>query len=72
MKNVDVNVRNYEKKSGGLYSASYIVYRIQTFPCNWDVTRRFNDFYWLHDSLTKLYPGYAIPPITKKTATRNY
>jgi hypothetical protein len=31
-----------------------------------EVTRRYSDFVWLHEQLTKAYPGCVIPPLPDK------
>lgn len=48
------------------------MYKIVTNPFKWEVSRRFNEFYTLRDTLIKLYPAYLIPPIPKKTSRRSY
>ena len=45
-----------ELVKGGLLSSSYITYRVITKPYNWTVKRRFSDFFWLRNTLAKLYP----------------
>ncbi|EGR34144.1 PX domain protein [Ichthyophthirius multifiliis] len=72
IENIQILVQKYEKKQGGLLSQSYIVYIIQTQPLDWTVSRRYNDFCWLHQTLEKAYPGISIPPIPKKQTTRNF
>lgn len=36
------------------------------------MTRRYSDFEWLREILTKLYPGVFVPPIANKTPTRQF
>ena len=60
----------------GFFLGTHIEYIIETYPQNWRVLRRFNNFRQLRDSFLKLYPGYIvnfikIPPIhsMKKSST---
>ncbi|EGR31692.1 PX domain protein [Ichthyophthirius multifiliis] len=62
----------YEKKYGGIFSQSYIVYHVETEQLNWSVQRRYNDFCWLRETLEKAYPAICIPPIPKKKSTRSF
>lgn len=41
-------------------------------PFKYEVWRRFSDFYWLRKVLVREYPGYFIPPLPKKGATRKF
>ncbi|KRX10816.1 Phox homologous domain [Pseudocohnilembus persalinus] len=63
---ITIAVDGYEKVSGGFFGADYIVYKIKTFPFNWDVSRRYSDFYALRNVLLKLYPANIVPPITRR------
>ena len=42
---------------GGIFTSAYYIYNVVTEPLGWEVMRRYNDFAWLRDVLTKLYPG---------------
>ncbi len=44
----------------------YVQYTIKTSPLGWAVKRRYNDFYWLRETLQKFHPGVFVPPIPKK------
>ena len=63
---------SFDKKDTGFFSLSksYVNYKIVTLPFEWAVTRRYSDFEWLRDILTKQYPGIFVPPIANKTPTR--
>jgi sorting nexin-7/30/sorting nexin-8 len=63
---------SFDKKDTGFFSLSksYVNYKIVTVPFEWTVTRRYSDFEWLRDILTKQYPGIFVPPIANKTPTR--
>ncbi|CAD8061070.1 unnamed protein product [Paramecium sonneborni] len=70
-KELNVCITKFEKIPGGLFSASYYTYIITTEPIGWNVQRRYNDFLWLREILSKLYPGRYIPPLPKKTVLKN-
>lgn len=36
------------------------------------MTRRYNDFVWLRETLEKLHPGLPIPPIANKSSYRKF
>lgn len=70
-KNLNIRILSYEKVPGFLFSAPYCLYKVATDPIDWLVSRRYSDFQWLRDVLIKLYPGKNIPPIPKKSLTKN-
>ena len=45
---------------GGIFSSSYVQYTVKTAPQGWTVKRRYNDFFWLRDTLQKLHPGVFV------------
>ena len=53
------NDENYDKKFT-------ITFLLDIFPLKTQLRRRHQDFYWLKTTLSKLYPGYFIPPILEK------
>jgi len=63
---IEVTVVEPELVKGGLFSASYIQYKIKTEPLGWCVKRRYSDFFWLRSTLLKFHPGVVIPPIPRK------
>lgn len=63
---IEISLKDFEIKQGGLFSFSYVIYRIITNPFKWEVKRRFSDLYWLRDTLIRLYPHLIIPPIHSK------
>lgn len=67
-------IESFEKVDTGFFSLSqsYVNYKILTHPFDWNVTRRYSDFEWLREILTKLYPGDFVPPIANKTHTRQF
>ena len=50
------------------YQQNYTSYDVHTDLTLWKVNRRFSDFIWLRDTLTKFYPGIYCPPIPEKKA----
>jgi len=65
-KNVKVIVGEPEMVKGGLFSASFIQYKVTTMPFGWSVKRRFSDFFWLRSVIQKQHLGYVIPPVPQK------
>jgi hypothetical protein len=65
-KNIRVIVGEPELVKGGLFSASFIQYKVTCLPFNWSVKRRFSDFFWLRSVLQKQHLGYVIPPVPQK------
>ena len=53
-------------KSGGLFSSSYLLYKINTEPEGWKIYRKDQDFYFLRKLLRNLYPYIVIPPLPIK------
>ena len=58
--NTKVTILKYTVESGGLLSASHVLYEIQTMPMNWKVMRRESDFIWLKGVMQNAYPGYYV------------
>lgn len=46
-----------------MFAHGYVVYRIVIEYLNIEVHRRFSDFSWLREELTRLCPGVIIPGI---------
>ena len=44
-------------KPDGLFSFSYVSYKIRTEPLGVEVSRRFKQFEWLHSSLKNRFPA---------------
>lgn len=59
---LQITVVDYEIVHKGLLSSNYVVYKIVTKPMDWCVCRRYSDFTWLRDMLSKLFPAYCMPP----------
>lgn len=68
---VPINLFSPEKKSsGGLFgigASTFFEYQVTTVELGWDVKRRFADFVWLRNYLTRIYPTLIIPclPVTQ-------
>ena len=45
---------------------------MSTKPHNYEVWRRFSDFWWLKNILEREYPGYYIPPMARKGTKRSF
>ncbi len=45
---------------GGFFSSSYVTYSIFTKQLDVTVERRYNEFYWLHQILTRDYFGVYV------------
>ena len=53
-------------KSGGIFSASYLLFTIQVDPIGWKIQRKDQDFYFLRKMLLKEFPYIIIPPLPTK------
>ena len=69
-KQITVKVKSPKEMAGGLFSVNYILYKVQTEPMEWSVTRRYSDFNTLRSLLAKYYPSYNIPPLPHKKMTK--
>ena len=61
------------KSTGGVFgigATSFLEFQIITYGLNWQVGRRYSDFIWLREYLTKFYPTQIIPPIPNKKAAK--
>ncbi len=66
IKDLTILIKNPKQIETGLLSSNYVNYEVETSKMNWLVQRRFSDFEWLNNTLTKFFPSYIIPPIPKK------
>ena len=64
--NLEIKVSNPRKANEGIFSSSYSLYTIEIKSLNLKVDRKFSDFEWLHNILTKYYINCIVPPITVK------
>jgi len=51
---------------GGFFSSKYTTYTLKTSPFDWTVKRRYSDFEKIRELLSKLFPGFVIPPLPSK------
>ena len=68
VKNLEVTIYDHEVVKTSIFSSSYALYSIKTWPFKWEVKRRYSDFLWLSKILNKHYPGYILPAFPEKTA----
>jgi hypothetical protein len=62
-KRVKIQVLEGAMKSGGVFSSSYLIYKIKTDPLNWTIHRKDSDFYDLRKIFCKNYPYLIVPPL---------
>jgi len=62
---ITVRVSEGSVKSGGLFSTSYLMYKIVVNPLRWEIQRKDQDFYFLRKILLKNFPYVIIPPLPK-------
>ena len=68
-KEIKVEIKNPRSIEGGFFTNNYILYDLETtidINIKWLVQRRYSDFIWLRESLSKFYPREFIPPIPGK------
>jgi hypothetical protein len=55
-------------KSGGIFAANYLLYKIKTEAgaLDWTIMRKDADFYFLRKILVKRYPYLIVPPLPTK------
>jgi hypothetical protein len=66
-----VRVSDGAQKQGGIFSASYLLFKVTVDPVGWKIMRKDQDFYFLRRMLLKEFPYIIIPclPIKKKKET---
>ena len=68
-KEIKSEIKNPRTIEGGFFSNVYILYDIETtidINTKWIVQRRYSDFIWLRESLTKSFPRDMVPPLPGK------
>ena len=65
-KRITVRVLDGSIRSGGIFSASYLLFTIQVDPIGWKIQRKDQDFYFLRKMLIKEFPYMIIPPLPAK------
>ena len=65
-KKITIIVSSPELVDGGIFSKSFVNYLVKTEPFGFSTHRRFNDFIWLQNMLSKSYINCIIPPLCVK------
>ena len=65
-KRISIRVIDGSLKSGGIFSASYLIFSIVVDPVGWKIQRKDQDFYFLRKMLLKEFPYMIIPPLPVK------
>ena len=65
-KKIKVIIQNPKNSEKSLLFSQYTLYEVLTKEMDWSVQRRYSDFDWLRNILSKLYPRIFIPPMAKK------
>ena len=65
-KKIKVIIQNPKNSEKSLLFTQYTLYEVFTKEMDWLVQRRYSDFDWLRNILSKLYPRTFIPPMAKK------
>ena len=65
-KELEIRITNPRRVKEGIFSLAYSLYTIETENLDLKVDRKFSDFEWLHNILTKKYINCIIPPISIK------
>lgn len=65
-KRIQVRVIDGSLKSGGIFSASYLLFTVVVEPIGWKIQRKDQDFYFLRKILLKEFPYMIIPPLPIK------
>ena len=65
-KRITARVVDGSLKTGGIFSASYLLFKVQVDPVGWTINRKDQDFYFLRKMLLKQFPYIIIPPLPIK------
>ena len=65
-KRINVRVLEGSLKSGGIFSASYLLFTVVVDPLGWKIQRKDQDFYFLRKMLLKEFPYMIVPPLPAK------
>ena len=72
-KEITVIIKNPKPVVTNFLSSNYVEYEVETKQMNWLVKRRYSDFEWLRQVLSKFNPGHLIPPLpSKKIGPRRF
>jgi hypothetical protein len=70
-KKLDIRVSDALLKEGGIFSVSYITYKVETSPLGYDVRRKDADFIFLRKVLVRSFPHIIVPPLPSKAPKSN-
>ena len=65
-KRISIRVTEGKLMSGGLFAASYLLFRVRTEPVGYSIFRKDQDFYFLRKMITKMFPYMIVPPLPMK------
>ena len=65
-KEVKVVIQNPKNTEKSLLTSQFTIYEVCTESMHWLVHRRYSDFDWLRNILTKFFPRILIPPLPGK------
>ena len=72
-KQIQVVIKNPKPVVTNFLSSNYVQYEVETKQMNWLVKRRYSDFEWLRQVLSKFNPGHLVPPLpSKKIGPRRF
>ena len=72
-KKITVIIKNPKPVVTNFLSSNYVEYEVETKDMNWLVKRRYSDFEWLRQVLSKFNPGHLVPPLpSKKIGPRRF
>ena len=72
-KKITVVIKNPKPVVTNFLSSNYVEYEVETKEMNWIVKRRYSDFEWLRQVLSRFNPGHMIPPLpSKKIGSRRF
>ena len=72
-KQIKVVIKNPKPVVTNFLSSNYVQYEVETKQMNWLVKRRYSDFEWLRQVLSKFNPGHLVPPLpSKKIGPRRF
>lgn len=65
----EIIMKEFVVNERGLLGKSFITYKVKTLPLNWEVQRRYNEFFALRAILKKQCPGIYVLPFNKPGPT---
>ena len=72
-KEIKVVIQNPKNSEKSLLTSQYSIYEVCTESMHWLVHRRYSDFDWLRNILSKFFPRILIPPLPgKKMGNRRF